>query len=111
VAFGARWQPGFHVDDRQAAQTPWGPQPARRIHCFGDAAERLSLTKRFVSRARLKLTQCRRLTLEQKKNNVPLMFHKERAMIRTFVEEAAALASIVLFVGMIAVWAQLIPQF
>jgi len=27
-----------------------------------------------------------------------------------FVEEAAALASITLFVGMIAVWAQLIPQ-
>lgn len=32
------------------------------------------------------------------------------AMLKTFVEEAAALASIVLFVGMIAVWAQLIPQ-
>ena len=27
-------------------------------------------------------------------------------MLKTFVEEAAALASIVLFVGMIAVWAQ-----
>jgi hypothetical protein len=35
---------------------------------------------------------------------------RERAMLKTFVEEAAALASIVLFVGMIAVWAQLIPQ-
>ncbi len=32
-------------------------------------------------------------------------------MLRMFVEEAAALASISLFVGMIAVWAQLIPQF
>jgi hypothetical protein len=32
------------------------------------------------------------------------------AMLKTFVEEAAALASIVLFVGMVAVWAQLIPQ-
>jgi hypothetical protein len=31
-------------------------------------------------------------------------------MFRVFVEEAAALASIVLFVGMIAVWAQLITQ-
>jgi len=31
-------------------------------------------------------------------------------MLKTFVEEAAALASITLFVGMIAVWAQLIPQ-
>ena len=32
-------------------------------------------------------------------------------MLKTFVEEAAALTSIGLFVGMIAVWAQLIPQF
>jgi hypothetical protein len=29
-------------------------------------------------------------------------------MLRIFVEEAAALASITLFIGMIAVWAQLI---
>jgi hypothetical protein len=35
---------------------------------------------------------------------------EEAGMLKTFVEEAAALASIVLFVGMIAVWAQLIPQ-
>jgi hypothetical protein len=34
----------------------------------------------------------------------------EVGMLKVFVEEAAALASIVLFVGMIAVWAQLIPQ-
>jgi hypothetical protein len=34
----------------------------------------------------------------------------EAVMLKTFVEEAAALASIVLFVGMIAVWAQLLPQ-
>jgi hypothetical protein len=32
-------------------------------------------------------------------------------MFRTFVEEAASLTSLVLFVGMIAIWAQLIPQF
>ena len=32
-------------------------------------------------------------------------------MLRIFVEEAAALASIALFVGMVAVWAQLIGQF
>jgi hypothetical protein len=31
-------------------------------------------------------------------------------MLKVFVEEAAALASITLFVGMIAIWAQLIPQ-
>jgi hypothetical protein len=34
----------------------------------------------------------------------------EAGMLRVFVEEAAALASIALFVGMIAVWAQLIAQ-
>ena len=31
-------------------------------------------------------------------------------MLRMFVEEAAALASIALFIGMTAVWAQVIPQ-
>ncbi len=31
-------------------------------------------------------------------------------MLRTFVEEAASLTSIVLFVGMIAIWAPLITQ-
>jgi len=31
-------------------------------------------------------------------------------MLKTFVEEAAALTSVVLFVGMIAIWAQVIPQ-
>jgi hypothetical protein len=35
---------------------------------------------------------------------------KEAVMLKVFVEEAAALASLGLFVGMIAVWAQLIPQ-
>jgi hypothetical protein len=45
------------------------------------------------------------------RNNVLLMFSSEEAyMLKTFVEEAAALASITLFVAMIAVWAQLIPQ-
>jgi hypothetical protein len=49
--------------------------------------------------------------LEQKQNIVLLMFtSREAGMLKIFVEEAAALASITLFVGMIAVWAQLIPQ-
>ena len=38
------------------------------------------------------------------------LYRRESDMLRTFVEEGAALASITLFVGMIAVWAQLIPQ-
>ena len=36
--------------------------------------------------------------------------YREAVVLKIFVEEAAALASISLFVGMIAVWAQLIPQ-
>jgi hypothetical protein len=34
----------------------------------------------------------------------------EDDMLKIFVEEAAALISVTLFVGMIAVWAQVIPQ-
>ena len=43
-------------------------------------------------------------------NYVPFMFkHKGGCiMIRAVVEEAAALASIALFVGMIVVWAQVL---
>jgi hypothetical protein len=50
------------------------------------------------------------LTLRTKKEQCSLYVPEEKAMFRTFIEEAAALASIVLFVAMIAVWAQLIPQ-
>ncbi len=35
---------------------------------------------------------------------------KEAEMLKVFVEEAAALASMAMFIGMIAVWAQLITQ-
>jgi len=35
---------------------------------------------------------------------------REAMMLKIFVEEAAALASIALFVGMLAVWAQILPQ-
>ena len=35
---------------------------------------------------------------------------REAVMLKVFVEEAAALASLTLFVGMIAVWAQLFTQ-
>jgi hypothetical protein len=50
------------------------------------------------------------------RNKIGTMFFlcsmaRRRVMLKIFVEEAAALASITLFVGMIAVWAQLIPQF
>jgi hypothetical protein len=51
-----------------------------------------------------------RLTYGTKEEQCSSYVPEEEAMIKTFVEEAAALTSIVLFVGMIAVWAQLIPQ-
>jgi biotin transporter BioY len=47
--------------------------------------------------------------LERTMNYVPFMFNKGGCiMIRAVVEEAAALASITLFVGMIVVWAQVL---
>ena len=49
----------------------------------------------------------RRLTLEQTMNYVLSSF-REEIMFRAVVEEAAALASISLFLGMIAVWAQVL---
>jgi hypothetical protein len=49
----------------------------------------------------------RYLTREQKKNIVLLWFWTgEAVMFRAVVEEAAALASISLFIGMLAVWVQ-----
>ena len=36
------------------------------------------------------------------------MFNQEEDMFRAIMEEAAALASILLFIGMIAVWAQIL---
>jgi hypothetical protein len=54
----------------------------------------------------------RRLTLEQKTNYVPSSFHTEEApMFRALMEEAAALASISLFLATIAIWAQLFSSF
>jgi hypothetical protein len=48
---------------------------------------------------------------EQKRNIVSVMFQmREAEMLKVFVEEAAALASLAMFIGMIAVWAQLITQ-
>ena len=54
---------------------------------------------------------CRRLdlTLEQKVNYVlPSFQSEEEAMIRSLIEEAAALTSLALFIGMVVIWAQVI---
>jgi hypothetical protein len=47
------------------------------------------------------------LTKEHIMNYVPLSF-REDAMFRAVVEEAAALTSISLFLGMVAIWSQVI---
>jgi hypothetical protein len=53
----------------------------------------------------------RPLDLRTKKEQCSLyVLGWEVAMLKIFVEEAAALASITLFVGTIALWAQIIPQ-
>lgn len=53
------------------------------------------------------------LTLKNKQGTLFLLCFsfQEAEMLKMFVEEAAALASIAMFVGMIAVWAQLFTQF
>jgi hypothetical protein len=49
------------------------------------------------------------LTPEQKVNYVlPSFFFGETHMIRSLIEEAAALASLALFIGMVVIWAQVI---
>ena len=58
----------------------------------------------FVLTVRTKKEQCSAYVLVREDEI------REREMLKIFVEEAAALASIALFVGMIAVWAQVIPQ-
>jgi hypothetical protein len=40
-------------------------------------------------------------------NYVPLTF-REEAMIKAFIQEAAAITSLALFIGMIAVWSQVL---
>jgi hypothetical protein len=50
------------------------------------------------------------LTRERIENYVPFLFSSvgKKVMIRAVVEEAATLASLALFLGMIAIWAQVI---
>jgi hypothetical protein len=49
------------------------------------------------------------LTPEQKVIYVPSSFYRGgRDMIRALIEEAVALASLTLFIGMVVVWAQVI---
>jgi hypothetical protein len=69
-----------------------------------------ALTKRIISGSFFKLTHYPNLTPGTKTEQCSHYVPKEKAMFRVFVEEAASLASIVLFIGMIAIWAQLIPQ-
>jgi hypothetical protein len=53
------------------------------------------------------------LTRENKKRTMLLLCSYEGVspMVRAFIEEAAALASITLFLGMIAIWAQVFSAF
>ena len=75
-------------------------RPLCMVNCYHD-------TIRPEVVALLKMAQSHRLTKEHTMNYVPPSF-REDIMFRAVVEEAAALASITLFLGMIAVWAQVI---
>jgi hypothetical protein len=75
------------------------------------AKAEFSLTNRSCQSPFFKLTRYPPLTPGTKWEQCSsYVLEQESDMLKTFVEEAAALASIVLFVGMIAVWAQLLPQ-
>jgi hypothetical protein len=50
----------------------------------------------------------RALDPEQKVKYVPVLFDSGEGMFRSILQEAAALASLALFLGMIAIWAQVI---
>ena len=71
----------------------------------------LEINQAIYLRVSFKLTHQRLLTPGNKLGTVFFLCScMEAGMLKTFVEEAAALTSITLFIGMIAVWAQLIPQ-
>ena len=57
-----------------------------------------------------KLTHCPGVDREQTMNYVPSPF-MEDAMFKAVIQEAAALASLSLFVGMIAIWSQVLGNF
>ncbi len=48
--------------------------------------------------------------MERKKNNVPSMFWLEAPVFRAVIEEAVALASLALFLGTVAIWAQVLSS-
>jgi hypothetical protein len=56
------------------------------------------------------LFQSALLTQEHNMNYVLSMFYMEGNMIRAVVEEAATLVSIALFIGMIAIWAEVLSS-
>jgi hypothetical protein len=66
-----------------------------------------AVNRRVPDTTGLKRFQKGRLTKEQTMNYVLCPFREDN-MFRAVVEEAAALTSITLFLGMIAVWAQVL---
>ena len=64
-------------------------------------------TFKNLPRGSIRLSCTRYLTIEHNMNYVLPSF-REGIMFRAVVEEAAALTSIALFLGMVAVWAQVL---
>ena len=77
---------------------------AQRVTAPSDACNRAFPT------SRIKNPDERPFDSERKANYVLFSFYStgESRMFRTIAEEAAALASLALFLGMIAIWAQVI---
>ena len=99
-----------HRSLRRGGRAP-ALQATRRAVTRSRRRTRVSLTKPFVLGSFFKLTHYRPLTHGTEREQCSsYVLDQEVDMLKTFVEEAAALASITLFVGTIAIWAQLIPQ-
>ena len=73
----------------------------------------MRITRQGIYIAWLNDRRWSRLTLEQTLNYVLSLFCGEKAMkamFKALIQEAAALASLSLFVGMIAIWTQVLGK-
>jgi hypothetical protein len=62
-----------------------------------------------IKSRRIELTHYPSLTLEQRKNIVPILFKQSEAdVVRTILQDALALTSLTLFLAALAVWAQVL---
>src|SRR5207244_32722 len=91
-----------------------GCAAARNCAALGGDCAAAYPVKRLVNeppagqKKKSELTHCRQLTFRTKLEHCSLYVLEENAMLKSAMEEVAALTSLALFVSMIAIWAQVI---